>query len=160
MNTPTLPPYLGSWDELVKALLNNPFLGSGQGGFPPRANAEMFREGGAVMDPQPSPWRPAMAASFFTSLIAMKQVASHLGSEGRAFNQAVDQAIEDLLDDFCGTPPHIPPSPGPLAVGVELIAFARALPEGELRNTILFVGGKIVQRSVGVAAPEEVGVGA
>jgi hypothetical protein len=160
MNAPTLPPYLGSWDELVKALLNQPFLGSGQGRIPPRLGAEMFREGGPEMGPQPDPWFFSTATSLFTSLIAMKQVASHLGGESRGFERAADQALEDLLDDFCGTPPHIPPSPWPFAIGVELIAFARALPEGELRNTIIIVGGKVIQRSVGVAAPEEVGVGA
>ena len=29
MNQTQLPPYLGSWEDMVKALLHNPTLGSG-----------------------------------------------------------------------------------------------------------------------------------
>ena len=158
MSTPSLPPYLGSWNELVNALLHNPFLGGGQGG-PPHRIEEMLRENGAARGPQPDPWFISTATSMLTSIIAMKQVASHLRGEGRAFGQAADQALEEILDEYCGTPPHFPPRPWPLLVGIELIAFARALPEGELKSTILAVGGQVVQRSVGVAAGHEVAAG-
>ncbi len=43
MSNPTLPPYLGTWDELLQALLHNPFLGSGGGGIPPRTHLEELR---------------------------------------------------------------------------------------------------------------------
>ncbi len=158
MSTPWTPPYLGSWDELVKSLLHNPFLGGGQGGPPHRLEA-LLREGSPELGPQPDPWFLATATSMLTSIIAMKQVATHFHGEGRAFEQAADQALEEILDEYCGTPPHVPPHPWPLYVGIELIAFARALPAGELRSQIEAVGGQVVQRSVGVAARHEVGAG-
>jgi hypothetical protein len=160
MNNPMSPSYLGSWDELVNALLHNPFLGGGRGGVPPRVKAEMSREGGPEMGPQPDPWFVSTATSFLTSLIALKQVASHLDGEGRAFERAADRALEEMLDEFCGTAPHVPPRPWPLVVGVELIAFARSLPDGELKSRIIAIGGTVVQRSVGAAAPRELGIGA
>jgi len=160
VSTPTLPPYLGSWEELVNALLHNPSLGGGRGGIPHQVAAEMIRQGGPEMGPQPEPWFVSTATSFFTSIITMKQVASQLNGEGRSFERAADRALEEILDEFCGTPPHFPPRPWPLLVGIELIAFARALPEGELKNAIIIVGGRVVQRSVGVATPHEVEIGA
>jgi len=141
-------------------LLHNPSLGGGRGGIPHKVAAEMFREGGPEMGPQPDPWFVSTATSFLTSIVALKQVASHLDGEGRVFDRAADQALEEMLDEFCGTPPHIPPRPWPLLVGVELIAFARALPEGELKSRIIAVGGQVVQRSVGADASRGVGIGA
>ena len=45
-----VPSYFGSYEHLLKELLHNPFLGSGQGG-PPRP--------ALVEGPSPDPWRAA-----------------------------------------------------------------------------------------------------
>ncbi|MGI8960530.1 MAG: hypothetical protein ACR2IV_12345, partial [Bryobacteraceae bacterium] len=43
--TPWVPPYFGSYEQLINELLQNPFLGSGRPGHPPVV-AEMARTGG------------------------------------------------------------------------------------------------------------------
>jgi hypothetical protein len=40
VSTPVLPPYLGSYEDLVNALLHNPFLGGGRGPGPRRLKAD------------------------------------------------------------------------------------------------------------------------
>jgi hypothetical protein len=61
-----LPPYLGDYETLLKALLQNPFLGSGRGGPPPTHRHTMH---GEALEPQPSPWHAfaSSAAAFLVS---------------------------------------------------------------------------------------------
>ena len=68
-----LPPYLGTWQELLKALLLDPFLGSAGGGYHPKVAAELVNPGpwgrsdhppwnkmffDKRPDPGPDPWGP------------------------------------------------------------------------------------------------------
>ena len=49
---PWVPPYFGTWEQLVNELLHNPFLGSGRGGYPPCVQTNILR----MADPDPVPW--------------------------------------------------------------------------------------------------------
>ena len=71
MAHPNLPSYLGTWEELVKALLNNPFLGSGRAPQPHLLLSLTERKG-----PQPDPWSPVSA--LFVVAAGRKDIVSRL----------------------------------------------------------------------------------
>lgn len=139
MSHPTPPPYLGSWEELVQALLHNPYLGSGREG-PLGTEAEVRRTGGQAVTLSP-------AVSLFVSGIGMKEIASKVSDTKlkNEISQAADQAIADWEDDYCGTPPH--PNPRAFVVAAELSAFAASLQEGSLQTEVLRIAGQIVQKT-------------
>ncbi len=153
MSNPSLPPYLGSWEELLRALLHNPFLGSGKTGPPELLEAETRRSGRELVD-------QSAAVSLFVSGIGLKEVASKL-SDAKLRNdisQAADQAIANFEDDYCGTQPH--PHPRALLTAVELAAFASSLQEGNLRNEVFRVAGEIIQKCFGVPTATRQAAGA
>jgi hypothetical protein len=80
-----------------------------------------------------------------TSLVTLKQVATRLrDSQTRAdLLSAVDQAITEVEDSYCGTPPRPLPA---MALAFALTAFASRLEEGDLRTAILQQGERIAQK--------------
>lgn len=158
MSIPWVPPYFGSWDELIKAVLNNPHLGE-----PPRKPVPytdyMLRDpvpnAWAVAGPQPNTWSPAI--SFLISAISLNQVTRHM-PEGQVRNdlsKSTDRAIDDFVD-WCGTkvpgyhwpgPGPVPgPGPGILALVSELGIAAQSF-EGPMRAEVLAVAGQIAQKA-------------
>jgi hypothetical protein len=149
MSTPILSPYLGSYEDLVNALLQNPFLGSGRGGPIYRVTADQVE-----LNPQPLPPGPPdpsrnAAVRYLATLVGMKQVAGTMGDEqGQQVGAAADAAIQAFLDDFCGTPPRrIPwPWPGPppwvLPLASELVSVANG-ESGALREGLMQVAARV-----------------
>jgi hypothetical protein len=98
------------------------------------------------------PWPPPRLVS--TGLVAaviQKRTASRLldGQMQRELSSAADRTIDELVDEFCGTPPRPLPV---LMLASELAAFAEDLEEGGLRTTILEETSRIVQRAFGGAS--------
>jgi hypothetical protein len=116
-------------NEFVSGQLNPESLGS-------KGNTE---EGGTQGD------RSADARTLFISGIALKQVAANL-PEGHALVNAVDQAIADWEDDYCGTPPRPLPA---LALAASLAAFASTLQAGELQTAIQEQAGRLARKAFG-----------
>lgn len=167
MNDPWLPPYLGSWEELVNAELHNPFLGSGSHGRPPSILSEEMRMAGPIpvpwrmgpspdswhLGPIPLPWR--LAVSYLVSTISLKEAASHLQDEQlkKELTERAELSISRFIDDYCGTGrsrPHIPrPWPGPppwiQPTVSALVMVAHSYSEGNFRNEILNVAGALTQ---------------
>src|ERR1051325_832900 len=94
LNGPSwLPPYFGSWDDLIAALMHNPYLGSGHG--PPGPHHLMMSRGlGSLAtgpspepwDPSPLPWRHVVQA--FVAAVSVRDLAS------RVTDQTVRQQME------------------------------------------------------------------
>jgi len=143
MAHPTLPPYLGTWDELVQALLNNPFLGSGGGPHP-----HLLQSLSERMRPRPEPSSPACA--LFVLAAALKDVASRLpeGQQG-PLGSAIAQATDDWDEWYCGNGPR--PNPHVVETVGELLGFAGALEPGSLRAGIAAEAGALLQKSFGAA---------
>jgi hypothetical protein len=105
MSHPNLPPYLGSWEELINKLLHNPYLGSGAwpppGPHPPQTHLERS-------EPQPSPWLPA--ANLIVLAAAVKDIASRLPESQKSLAGAISAAVADWEDGICPPPrphPHV-----------------------------------------------------
>jgi len=161
MGTPLLPPYLGSWNDLMRALLHDPFLGS-----PHRhlhtamlqaRSASDPMPGWVAGDPEPTPWLPA-AVSHLVRLASLKAAASSLSQASRAhLTSQIDASIAAYIDeDICPPPRRWPfpgPPPGPLAVASELAMVANSLAEGSLRTDLLRVSGQIVEKALAMSSP-------
>jgi hypothetical protein len=122
-----LPPYLGSWQELLNALLHDPFLGSGKGGYIPKLAADLINPGPSPWDrpssnkfvfnppgPGPDPWGPpyhrvigaigpgphpwTQAVSFLISAVSLKQAAAGLSDDGA--KAAFESGIDDAISRF------------------------------------------------------------
>jgi hypothetical protein len=146
MANPNLPPYLGSWDELVQALLHNPFLGSGRGPHPHLLQTHLER-----MGPVPDPWSPA--SSLFVVAAALKDVVSRLPEGQKSqLGTAISQAAADWEDWFCGNGPR--PRPHVIETAGELLAFAGTLEAGALRTGIVREAGTLLEKSYGAAQSE------
>lgn len=147
MANPNLPPYLGSWDELVQALLHNPFLGSGGGPHP-----HLLQSLSERMRPRTEPSSPATA--LFVMAAALKDVASRLpDGQQSAIGNAIAQAADDWDEWYCGNGPR--PNPHVVETVGELLAFAATLESGSLRAGIAAEAGALLQKSFGAT-----GVGA
>ncbi|MGH9714014.1 MAG: hypothetical protein ACRD5M_12025 [Candidatus Acidiferrales bacterium] len=152
-----VPPYFGSYEQLVRELLHNPFLGSPQ---PPPHNL-MLQPRSA--DPQPSPWRTDAgnvaehAVLLLISAATAKETASAVANKETAnqINASAENAINEVLDDFCGTPPrNVPwPFPGPppwvWEIASQLSAAANTLQEGSLRTSLLQISGRVIEKGLG-----------
>jgi len=151
-----LPPYFGNYEDFLKALLHNPFLGSGRGPKPLAAgpSPRMMHEPDAVAwraaNPEPVPWM----LTFLISAVASKEAASAMTNRQAAqqITATAETAISQFLDDYCGTPPRlIPwPFPGPppwvSVIAAELTGVANTLPAGGLRSGLLQVAGQMLDR--------------
>lgn len=161
MSIPWIPPYSGSYEDLINSLLHNPFLGSGRD----RRSRVLYSVAAPVDDPNPLPWRGtepspspwSPAVSFLMSAISLKEVASTLpdGQLRNDLGKRADHTISQFIDDICPTPPRrIPwpwPDPGPwvYAIVSELAMAANTFQEGGLRHEILRIAGQIAQRAFG-----------
>ncbi len=148
---PSLPAYLGSWDDLIRALLHDPFLGSGNG--PPRPHNIMLGARPAAMEPNPSPWRHVVEG--FVAAVSVRDLASQVPDEAvrNEMERSASQSIVQLLDDYCGTPPRLWPWPGPppwvFGIASELNAIASTLEAGGLRSGLQEVAGQVVAKGFG-----------
>jgi len=167
MTTPSVPSYFGSWEELVRSMIHNPFLGSGihhpllsylqrpHLGSPdpmPLDVAGFFNPGVmTALNPQPLP--PRVMTSIFVAQLAVRDLTSKLPKEqGNQLNSNIEQSIADEIDFVCGTVPHVhPPIPGPspfpFTVAAELNVFGNTLQEGSLRTSVLQLASQIVNRA-------------
>lgn len=105
----------------------------------------------AMSATQIGPWPPHFASVALVSTLSLKRAASKLpdGQTQRELSAAADQAIAELVDDFCGTPPH--PIPALMLASV-LAAFAEDLEKGELQAAILQEAGRIAEKGLGGGA--------
>jgi hypothetical protein len=163
MATPTLPPYLGSWDSLLNSLLHNPFLGSSRP-QPPRFHTEKATRSESLynvihLPPGifPPSWvetiRPAV--EYAVGLINLQQLARQAKSpeSQKILSGFAEQAIADFEDDLCPPYRHFPvgwppPQPWWLLVAVELISVANASTSAEYRESILQLAGQIAERGL------------
>jgi hypothetical protein len=154
MSHPWIPPYLGTYEDLIAALLHNPFLGSGSepGNSRPHQIAEPNPMPWRTAEPSPSPWFAAV--SYLMTSISLKEIAAGLpeGEARSSLNKHADHAISSFLDDICGTPPRrIPwPWPGPppwiFPLASQLVIAAHSFEAGNLREETLRVAGQIAQK--------------
>jgi hypothetical protein len=164
MSTPILPPYFGSYEDLVNALLHDPFLGSGRGGHIHRLQADEV-----ALNPQPLPPGERLsrnaAVQYVVSLVNMREVSATMGREnGAAVRASADAALQAFIDDFCGTPPRrIPwPWPGPppwvVPLASELVSVANA-ETGALRDSLMQVAGRVAEAGLGENTARSASVG-
>jgi hypothetical protein len=169
MADPWVPPYLGSYEQLVNELLSDPFLGGGSTSHPPLQALRAYRQGTVLPSagPSPVPWRLESphpvpwrleAAGYLVWVLAMREAASGAGEEGAAIVRSADLAIDRYIDDYCGTVWHLPwpvPGPGPWVFGLasQLSLIANTLQQGELRNAVLNVAGRVIRRGLSETAP-------
>jgi len=104
----------------------------------------------AISDPMP--WRTALAQ--LVEAAKARDLATRL-SDARSgtFQKRADDAIDMVLDDYCGTPPRrIPwPWPGPPPWAFELASalstLAYSVEAGGLRDTLLDIGQRALQKA-------------
>lgn len=171
MSNPGLPPYLGSWEELINALLHNPFLGSVLQ-FGPSPNP-WFRPSPTI-GPPPNPWfgmpwqhpgpgpDPAPPATMFLVYMSSLKVAASLLPEGQQRSElesSIERTIAAFLDDYCGTRTHPWPPPGPppwvFTTASALTAVANSFQEGSLRNALLQVVSQLMQKAFAAQSTSE-----
>jgi len=175
MSNPWVPPYFGSYEQLVKELLHNPFLGSGSGGpiGPPHHLPELAFgsvSGSAnALNPQPLPpgRDPSRSAviSYLSSLVGLHELAKSIQNPALSgqFAALAESGIEAFLDDYCGTPPRrIPwpwPGPGPWVVGLvsELVQVANQSATGAYREGLMQIAARVAEKAFGGAALAQAG---
>jgi hypothetical protein len=148
MAHPTLPSYLGTWDELVQALLQNPLLGSG------RTPLSHLQSRADRLNPEPSPW--FVAPALFIVAAGLKDIVSRLPEGATSqIGTVVTQAVDDWEDWYCGNGPR--PGPHVMQTAGELLAFAATLEAGSLRTNIVREASSLMEKSFdAVAAPAQV----
>lgn len=169
MSTPWVPSYFGSWEELVRSLLHNPFLGSGthhplHAYFqqrPPHIgppdpgplDVASFLNPAVIAALNPQPLPPRAITSLFLAQLSVKDVTSRLPKDqGAELTSGLEQTIADEIDFVCGNVPHIHgpipgPSPFPFAVAAELNLIGNTLQEGTLRASVLQLAGQIISKA-------------
>jgi hypothetical protein len=176
MSAPWVPPYFGSWDELVQSVLDaaTNTLG-GSGGRPPGALMMRSALGASpwsawgpgpqpwvfgsrpgpvpwAWGPVPDPWLPPV--SYLISVLSLKEVVGRIPNEQtqQEFSTRIDAAVIDIIDDWCPTRPRPWPWPGPppwiIPIVSELAFTAHQLQEGRLKEDILQVAGQVIQKSL------------
>src|SRR4051794_39804249 len=98
MSNRWLPPYMGSWEQLMAALLYNPFLGSEEAMMSSPGTARLGLPG-LGLEPNPSPW--VSAVSSLIAVISLREVASKMpdGQVKIELSKRVDSAISSFIDD-------------------------------------------------------------
>jgi hypothetical protein len=173
MSTPWVPPYFGSWEELVRSVLHNPFLGSGTHHpllaylqqRPPHIgppdpgplDVASFLNPGVIAALNPQPLPPRWMTAIFVAQLSVKDLTSRLPKEqGGELTSSLEQTIADEIDFVCGNVPHIHgPIPGPspfaFAIAAELNLMGNTMQEGTLRNAVLELAGQIVNKATAPA---------
>jgi hypothetical protein len=152
-----VPPYFGSYEQLVAELLNNPSLGSGRGGLVPAVRAEESRHHNSELNPQPLPPFQSPVISYLATLVSMQELSKNVANPAVAKQLATsaDAAFAAFLDDYCGTPPRqIPwPWPGPppwvIALAAEVVSVANTYQAGAFRDGLLSFAGRIAEKGLG-----------
>jgi hypothetical protein len=166
MSTPYVPPYFGSYEEIVNALLHDPFLGSGRSHYLPQTHVQADELNPQPLPPRaptPDPWRNA-AVRYLATLVQMQELARTVGNPetSRQLIAQSQMAIQAFLDDYCGTPPRrIPwPWPGPppwvLTLAAELTSAANTQ-IGSFREGLMQVAGQVAE--LGLPAAKTMGTG-
>jgi hypothetical protein len=91
-------------------------------------------------------------------VLALREAAAGAGEAGAGVVRSADGAIDQFIDEYCGTTWHPPwpvPGPGPWVFGLasQLSMIASTLQEGALRNAVLAVAGRVVSKGVAAASP-------
>ena len=137
-----IPPSLGGdYERLLKALLNNPFLGGGGGGVPPRTHLD------ASSDPMLASIR---VVTSLIGLVSLKEAASRL-KESPAKKDllgSINSSIAADIDDICPPWPWPGPPPWVLAIVSTLVFAANTVHEGGLRTAIQDVATQVLARSL------------
>jgi hypothetical protein len=103
------------------------------------------------MGPFPEPWRSVVGA--LVSAVSIKEIAGRMQDEaaGSQLVERLDQSISEVIDDFCGTRWRRWPFPGPppwvLGAVEELALLANSLQEGSMREELLGVAGRMMDRA-------------
>lgn len=107
-----------------------------------------------VSGPSPEPWRVAVPQ--LVQAVQARELAARL--EGHAKEEmfkSAHLAIEAILDDWCGTPPRRYPWPWPgpppwvWEIASQLTLIANTVEAGSLREGLLDVAGRAIQRASG-----------
>lgn len=169
MADPWVPPYFGSWQDLVAYVLSHP-LGSmpphirhaHRTAFDPEPSPWRFRGPQPdpwVLGPSPDPWRWVVSA--LVSAVNAKSLAQTVeGAARQQIEASANRAIAQILDDYCGTPPKVWPWPWPgpppwvFTIASELNAIANAMEAGTLREGLVEVAGQVLQRGMATARAE------
>ena len=147
MSTPALPAYLGSWSDLLNALLHNPSLGGGRGNRPhvTHWDPEILMSRGGEFDSNPM---PGFVASII-GLVSLKDAALRIKNE--ALVGQIEGSIADEVDGIC--PPFRPhPWPGPpwpiLAGVATLVYIANTFQEGNVQAGLNKVASQLLERAL------------
>ena len=111
------------------------------------------------MGPFPQPWRSSVVGAII-SAVSIKEVAQRMreGNLGGQLAERSDRTISEIIDDYC-TPPWRWPWPGPppwvLGAVEELALVANSLQEGSMREELLGVAGRMMERAASETAASE-----
>jgi hypothetical protein len=153
---PWVPPYFGSWADLIQYSLQNP-LGPRPGHFPTVQAARAMEINALPQDPVPSHHRPwAFVVSALVTAVNAKVLAATLpdGASRKRAEASASSAIDQILDDYCGTPPKKAPWPYPgpppwlIPIATELSGLANIVEAGPLREGLNHVAGQVMQGAV------------
>jgi hypothetical protein len=115
---------------------------------------------GELMGPFPQPWRSSVVGAII-SAVSVKEVAQRMqeGELGSQLAERFDRVISEIIDDYCTPPWRWPwpwPGPPPWVLGAveELALVANSLQEGSMREELLGVAGRMMER-----AASETGLG-
>jgi hypothetical protein len=147
---PWVPPYFGSYQELVQYVLTHPL---DSGGVRPPSRMAAYRK---APDPGPDPWGPPYGpvASLVNAVNVKALAATVSGPARQQLEVSANAAIEQILDDYCGTPPRVYPWPWPgpppwvYVIASELNAIANTMEAGRLREGLTEVAGLVLQRGL------------
>jgi hypothetical protein len=106
------------------------------------------------MTPDLAPWFVRNAVSFLVSAVTVKDIAVNVTDETarKQMVSGADAAIAAFLNDYCGTPPRLIPWPWPgpppwvVQIGSALSMVANTFQEGVLRDEILAIAGRLMER--------------
>ncbi len=169
-----LPPYLGSYEDIVNWLLHPRPAGPlrfhthvvqteadelNPQPLPPGPPPEGTRQGIIIVGggPDPVPWRNP-AVRYLSMLVNMQELGKTVENKqlGQQLARSAEISIQAFLDDFCGTPPRrIPwPWPGPppwvTPLAAELVSVANTQ-SGAFREGLMQVAGRVA--ALGFSAP-------
>jgi hypothetical protein len=150
-----LPPYFGSYEHLLNALLHNPFIGSGGGGVSPLNNHRHAGRDERRETEQPD---STVALAFLVTAAGVKDAAAGMTDKSKAEEivSFTESAVADFLDGYCGTPwPHHWPGPPPWWVSQlasQLTLVASALQPGALKSSLNAYASQALDISVANSA--------
>ncbi|SRR6266566_2397664 len=153
------PPYLGTLESLIAALLHDPTLGSGSKHgrlwqtHPTEEMSYSDKKSWGELNPQPLP----PGASSLIAALSLKEAASKIkeGPLKQEVLKNIEGTVTRFIDDYCGTPPHpgwpFPgPPPWPYLVASQLSLLANTFQAGSLRNDLIDVSARLITIAGGI----------